>query len=110
MGKKLKAVHIHDNFGTRPFGADTHSEPYSGSISYDSIIKGLIDVGYKGYFTLEAYSIPLPKEHTGRKPLELDGEVYDRLTCLPLEFKIRGENLMHDITRYMLAAYDCYEE
>ena len=52
----------------------------------------------------------MPKEHTGRKPLELDGEVYDRLTCLPLEFKIRGENLMHDITRYMLAAYDCYEE
>ena len=109
LGKNLKAVHIHDNFGPHYFGADTHSAPYSGSISYDSIVKGLVDVGYKGYFTLEAYSIPMPKSFLGRDPLMLDGVVYDRLTDLPLEFKIRSENLMLDITRYMLASYDCLE-
>ena len=39
--------------------------------------------------------------------LERDGE---RLTMLPLEFKMRSEKLLFDVTRYMLEAYGCFEE
>ena len=104
MGDGLKAVHIHDNLGK-----DTHGQPYSGSCAYDPIVKGLVDSGYNGYFTLEANSIPAPAGFIGRKPLVLDGAVCDRLLTLPLSLKLRSESLMHDIARYMLESYDVYE-
>ncbi|MBE6883830.1 MAG: sugar phosphate isomerase/epimerase [Ruminococcaceae bacterium] len=105
MGANLKAVHVHDNLGT-----DVHLQMYSGNCAYDPLVKGLVDVGYKGTFTLEAYSLPSPKGFLGRKGLEKDGVVYDTLTSLPISLKIRSELLMHDIARYMLETYDCYED
>ncbi len=105
MGDGLKAVHIHDNMG-----ADHHLQPYTGSCGYDPIVKGLIDIDYKGYFTLEAASLPTSKSFIGRKGFVKDGIVYDKLTDLPIEFKIRSEKLMLDIVKYMLESYDCYDE
>lgn len=106
MGKGLKAVHIHDNFGN----CDIHQQPYSGNCSYDAIIRGLIDTGFTGCFTLEAFSIPEPAGFLGRKPFQKEDVVYDRLCMLPMEFKLRSERLMYDITRYMLESYGCYDE
>ena len=105
MGANLKAVHIHDNLGK-----DKHMQPYSANCAYDPIIKGLLDADYKGYFTLEALSIPGSHGFVGRKALEKDGTVYDKLVSLPLSIKLRSERLMYDITRYMLEAYGCYED
>ncbi len=105
MGDGLQALHIHDNFFD-----DTHGQPYCGNCGYDPIIKGLIDIDYKNYFTLEAYSLPSPKSFLGRPSLEKDGVVYDKLTTLPLSLKIRSERLMLDVTRYMLDTYNCLEE
>ncbi|MBR7133463.1 MAG: sugar phosphate isomerase/epimerase [Clostridia bacterium] len=105
MGDGLKAVHIHDNNG-----ADHHLQPYSGGCSYDPIVKGLIDVGYKGYFTLEAFSLPTPQSLMGRKGFKKEGVVFDRLIDLPVEFKLRSETLMLDIVKYMLESYNCFEE
>ena len=104
MGDGLQALHIHDNFAD-----DTHGQPYSGTCSYDQIMKGLVDVGYKGYFTLEAYSLPSPKSFLGRPAVEKDGVVYDKLTTLPLSLKIRSERLMLDVARYILDTYGCLE-
>lgn len=106
MGNRLKAVHIHDN----PSHCDLHMQPFSGNCNYDAILMGLKDAGYKGYFTLEALSIPAPGSLWGKKKFEKNGVVYDKLYDLPLEFKLRSERLMHDIAVHMLKAYDCYEE
>lgn len=64
---------------------------------------------FAGYFTLEANSAPEPAAFIGRKPFEKDQMVYDKLRMLPLRFKMRSEQLMYDITQYMLECYNCFE-
>lgn len=108
MGGALMAVHIHDN----NFGHDMHLAPFTGTTGYDAVISGLLDVGFKGYFTLEAFSVPVP--HTfcfcRRKRFARNGQDVDRLLMLPLELKLRSETLMLDTAKYMLDAYGCREE
>lgn len=50
LGKNLKAVHINDNRGK----GDEHIAPFMGTLNMDEIICGLIDNGFKGYFTFES--------------------------------------------------------
>ncbi|MBQ7010406.1 MAG: sugar phosphate isomerase/epimerase [Clostridia bacterium] len=50
LGNRLKALHIHDNDKRR----DQHKIPFSGAVDFAPIVKALKDVGYDGYFTLEA--------------------------------------------------------
>ncbi|MBQ4037024.1 MAG: sugar phosphate isomerase/epimerase [Clostridia bacterium] len=50
LGHRLKALHIHDNDCHR----DQHQIPFSRSIDYPPIVKALREIGYDGYFTLEA--------------------------------------------------------
>lgn len=80
LGDNLKALHIHDNDGRH----DLHLQPYAGNFDYDDLMKGIIDSGFKGYFTFEvdSYKPPfadLKKEQlktlylTGRKLLEQYG-------------------------------------
>jgi sugar phosphate isomerase/epimerase len=106
LGKDLYALHIHDNFGY----ADVHSAPYTGTCCYDAILKGLVDSGYNGYFTMEGYSIPTPKSFLGRSGYTLNDVKYERLTGLPLELKRQSERLMYETAKYMLQQYDCYKE
>ncbi|MBQ7720415.1 MAG: sugar phosphate isomerase/epimerase [Clostridia bacterium] len=48
-GKYLKALHVHDNDGTR----DSHQMPYSGTADWDSFIRGVAETGYDGPMSLE---------------------------------------------------------
>ena len=50
LGHSLQALHIHDN----DCWHDHHQIPFSGDIDFDSIVKALKEIDYKGYFTLEA--------------------------------------------------------
>ena len=103
MGDGLMAVHIHDNDGRR----DLHLQPYSGNTGYDAIIKGLLDVGFKGCFTLEAFSLPVAQTfYFCRRKRFTD---HDKLGMLPLEYKIRSQTYMLDVARYMLETYGCFE-
>ena len=52
LGKRLGALHIHDNDMVH----DSHQIPFSMNIDFSPIVKALRDVDYKGYFTLEADS------------------------------------------------------
>ena len=106
LGDGLKAVHIHDT----NFGVDAHMIPFQGSVSYAAVINGLLDVGFKGYFTLESVTIPVSAGFSRRKPFKAKGHDFERLTTLPLEFKLRSEKFMLDVARYMLTTYDCLEE
>ena len=50
MGSRLKALHIHDNDRWH----DSHQIPGSMDIDFDAMVKALADMGYDGFFTLEA--------------------------------------------------------
>lgn len=50
LGHRLQALHIHDNDRWH----DSHQIPYSMDIDFDAILKALKQIGYQGYFTLEA--------------------------------------------------------
>lgn len=59
-GKRLQALHIHDN----DFLRDTHTMPFIQKIDYEPIVKALSDIGYEGDMTFEANSFiaKFPKE------------------------------------------------
>lgn len=50
LGKNLKALHIHDNDGMK----DHHTLPFTGTMNFDSLMRGLIETGYEGFFTFES--------------------------------------------------------
>lgn len=50
LGKKLQALHIHDN----DKWYDLHQIPFSMKIDFSEIVNALNKSGYDGYFTLEA--------------------------------------------------------
>lgn len=50
LGSRLQALHIHDNDRRH----DSHQIPFSMDIDFAGIVKALKEIGYNGYFTLEA--------------------------------------------------------
>ena len=50
LGPRLGALHIHDNDKWH----DSHEIPFSMDIDFVPIVKALKEIGYSGYFTLEA--------------------------------------------------------
>ena len=108
IGDKIKGVHISDNFG------DTHHHtwPFAGIINFDSIMQGLLDVGYDGYFTFEASYTLLHKNNPPytRKSWEYNGKIAERLLNPSIELKKQAVNLLYDIGKYILDTYNCFEK
>ena len=52
LGKRLTALHIHDNDKRH----DLHAIPFSMNIDFEAVVKALREINYSGYFTLEADS------------------------------------------------------
>ena len=50
LGHYLKALHIHDNDRWH----DSHQIPFSMAVDWEAVVKALKEIGYEGYFTLEA--------------------------------------------------------
>lgn len=50
LGDRLQALHLHDNDRFR----DCHQIPFSMQIDFDVVVRSLKEIGYAGYFTLEA--------------------------------------------------------
>lgn len=50
LGKRLKALHIHDNDKWK----DSHQIPFSMSIDFEKVADALKEIEYSGYYTLEA--------------------------------------------------------
>ena len=50
LGDKLQALHLHDNDRHH----DSHRIPFSMDIDFAEVVKALKDIGYQGWFTLEA--------------------------------------------------------
>lgn len=51
MGRRVKVLHISDNHTS---GWDEHLLPYIGDIDWDSVLRGLVDIGYDGTLNFEA--------------------------------------------------------
>jgi len=100
LGDHLYGLHVQDNI----CNLDLHVPPFCGSLSVDSLMHGLLDINYTGYFTFEACYTFLPENR--RKKYGQD----DRLLVAPLPLKIKAESLLYEIGKTILSAYDCYEE
>lgn len=100
LGKYVRALHVQDNWSFD----DHHIAPYFGTLNLDSLMHGLKDIGFNGYFTFEACSMFMPP-HRKRK---FDSDT--RLLNPPLHIKILGEKLLYEIGKHTLTTYGCFEE
>jgi sugar phosphate isomerase/epimerase len=97
IGTALRAIHVHDNLGDY----DAHTAPFLGSLDYDSLMRGLIDSSFKGYFTFEAERF-FARERKGT----LEGP----LSKTPLSVKAASLTLLYEIGKSILSAYGVFEE
>ena len=103
LGSHLRAVHIQDNFGEH----DEHIAPFMGVMNMDEIMCGLIDAGFRGYFTFEASNLlrcmnawPVYRREWTRET---------RLANPPKELMQKAVGFLYDIGKSILSAYDVYE-
>jgi len=99
MGGELRALHIQDNDGH----ADAHLMPLAGTTSFDDVIRGLIDSGYRGDFTFEG-SNTLRRKNSWpwfRRNVKPD----DRLASPPLALQLKQIALMREAGVWMLESY-----
>ena len=96
LGKNLKAIHAHDN----DTSSDWHDCPFFGTVDYDSLMRGLIESGYEGCFTLEADSF-FTYRRRGRS---------GRLGHTPVEVKQAAIKVLYTAAKAILSEYDLYEE
>lgn len=99
LGKYLKALHVQDNNGE----IDYHFAPFFGTANYDSVISGLKEIGFNGYFTLEADCFFMRKEFRTEF-----GE--NKLFSVPLEIKLDAEKMLYKIAKHILESYGLFDE
>lgn len=108
LGDRLKGLHISDNFGD----VHHHSWPFAGVVNFDSVIQGLLDVSYDGFFTFEASYTLLHQNNLPyhREPWEYKGEEVTTLLNPSVELKKKAVDLLYETGKYMLESYHCFEE
>ena len=100
LGKHVYGLHVQDNYGDK----DIHIAPFFGSLNLDSLMHGLKEINYQGYFTFESGNIFNPASK--RRPYDKD----TRLLQAPLDLRIKAENLLYETGKCVLKEYDCFEE
>jgi len=108
LGPRLKGVHIADNYGDM----DSHVAPFQGTTNLDSVMQGLLDAGYQGFFSFESGNI---LRNGGvwpnyRREWEYRGVKVARLMNVPLELRRQAVALLYQIGRHILTEYGCFEE
>lgn len=108
IGSKLKGMHISDNFGD----CHHHTWPFAGVINFDSVMQGLIDVNYDGYFTFEASYTMLHQNNPPyrRSAFKYNGETVTKLLNPSIELKKKSVDLLYESGKYILETYGCFEE
>jgi len=100
LGDHVCALHIQDNMGDH----DSHLAPFLGTLNLDSVIEGLIDIGYNGYFTFEVGRFFTPSEKRRQ---------YSKSTLLasaPIELRDAFERYLYELGKCVLEKYGCFEE
>ena len=101
LGKHVRGLHVNDNFGD----ADLHIPPYFGTMNFDSLMQGLFNIGYDGYFTFEGFNF-FGESHHQRRKYEKD----TRLAHPHLNVRKKAEELLYEIGKNILSEYHCFEE
>lgn len=107
VGDELYAIHYNDNKGSK----DEHLAPFMGTLNHDEVINALIDVKFKGYFTLESGSSLLKSGDWINKRHgfpNYEGEL--RLSEPQLFMQRHIEKMMYDTSKWMLETYGLFEE
>lgn len=104
LGEHLYAIHYNDNRGT----IDEHVAPFMGTLNHDEVMHALIDVGFKGYFTLECdSSLRKYKQWTGwRRQYDTDA----RLSEPQLFMQRHIEAMMYEMAEWILSTYGLLEK
>lgn len=100
LGSHVRALHIQDNMGDK----DSHLAPFLGTLNLDSVMNGLSEIGYDGYFTFEVGAFFSPKKT--RRQYTRD----ERLASAPIELRDAFERYLYELGKCILEKYDCYEE
>ena len=106
MGDHLRGLHIQDNFGA----CDEHIAPFMGTADMDAVMQGLLEVGYKGYFTFVTDNMLLCYGRWPHKRRQLPSVTERRLAVPPLDLRRKAAAFLYEIGRAILSAYDCFEE
>ena len=106
IGDELYAIHYNDNHGER----DEHIAPFLGTLNHDEVLNALIDVNFKGYFTLECDS-PLTtyNKWTGRRRRFGDDGDRAKLREPQLFMQRHIEAMMYETAEWMLRTYGLFE-
>ena len=100
----LFAIHYNDNYGAK----DDHVAPFLGVLNHDEVLSALIDVGFRGCFTLECdASLGRYDRWTGKRR-RFEGASKLREPQLFMQRHI--ESMMYDTAKWMLAQYGMFEE
>ena len=114
LGKRLKAIHAHDNAGCitdtyKHIRIDMHTFPaFSGaaSVNWDAVLQGLIDVGYTGTFNFEVNAPSV----ADREPFIHQGKEVNRLAIMPMRVWRAFNTALYEMGKAMLEEYDLCEE
>lgn len=104
LGDALDAIHYNDNRG----GGDEHVAPFLGTLNHDEVIRALIDVGFKGTFTLECTSSLRSYDYWQGNRRRFETE--SRLREPQLFMQRHMEKMMYETAEWMLKAYGIFEE
>ena len=100
LSSHVRALHVQDNMGDQ----DNHLVPFLGSMNMDSVMTGLLDIGYNGYFTFEVGKFFTPADT--RRPFSRD----TRLASAPIELRDAFERYLYELGKCVLEKYGCFEE
>ena len=100
LGDHVHALHIQDNMGDR----DSHLVPFLGTLNIDAVMNGLLDIGYKGYFTFEVGGFFAPSKNRRQYPRDT------RLLTPPIELRDAFERYLYELGKCILEKYGCFEE
>lgn len=100
---ELYGLHIQDNNGYH----DDHMPPLMGTVNYDEVLKGLLDIGYDGPFNLESHVLNNGRTWPNyRREFTEASKAQARLFDPDDALRIYGVQLMYHLAEYMLKKYD----
>ena len=101
LGEHLLAIHYNDNRGLK----DNHVAPFLGVLNHDEVLTALIDVGFKGYFTLECDNSLIKYNGWPEKRKHCAQEGKKLLTQPQLFMQRHIEKMMYETAEWMLGLY-----
>ena len=104
IGDELYAIHYNDNHGAM----DDHIAPFLGTLNHDEVINALIDVGFKGYFTLECVNSLITYNQWQGKRRRFDSA--SKLREPQLFMQRHMEAMAYDTAEWMLKEYGIFEK